>query len=159
MDTKPTAMQHCGAAGLPCQPRARAAAIASPLGCPSRARPVPVDVRSADWSEEVAPFWGEVIKSAFTTEGVAGLLKAGWTTIKGALVRWRAGRGEGRAGGAGAGLAGGRQAGPARAAGVRQQMVPAALPPAWLQVMPLMAQGFQMGLVKFVAITGRKPQA
>jgi hypothetical protein len=27
-----------------------------------------------------------------------------------------------------------------------------------LQVMPLMAQGFRMGLVKFVLITARKPQ-
>ena len=40
------------------------------------------DVRSDDWSEEVSPFWGEVIKSALTAEGIAGLLKAGWTTIK-----------------------------------------------------------------------------
>jgi tocopherol O-methyltransferase len=44
-----------------------------------------------------------------TPAGVSGLLRAGWTTIKGALV------------------------------------------------MPLMAQGFRMGLVKFVLITGRKP--
>lgn len=70
-----------------------------------------VDVKTEDWSEEVAPFWGEVIKSALTTEGVLGLLKAGWTTIKGALV------------------------------------------------MPLMAQGFRMGLVKFVLVTGTKSQA
>lgn len=68
------------------------------------------DIKTADWSEEVAPFWGEVIKSAFTAEGIAGLLKAGWTTIKGALV------------------------------------------------MPLMAEGFRMGLVKFVLITARKPE-
>ncbi len=39
-------------------------------------------MRSDDWSEEVSPFWGEVIKSALTAEGIAGLLKAGWTTIK-----------------------------------------------------------------------------
>lgn len=45
------------------------------------------DIKTADWSEEVAPFWGEVIKSAFTAEGIGGLLRAGWTTIKGALVR------------------------------------------------------------------------
>lgn len=50
------------------------------------------DIKTADWSEEVAPFWGEVIKSAFTAEGISGLLKAGWTTIKGALVRIPAGR-------------------------------------------------------------------
>lgn len=40
------------------------------------------EIRSADWSEEVSPFWGEVIKSALTAEGIGGLLKAGWTTIK-----------------------------------------------------------------------------
>jgi tocopherol O-methyltransferase len=43
-------------------------------------------VRTADWSDEVAPFWGAVIQSAFTTQGLMGLFKAGWTTIKGALV-------------------------------------------------------------------------
>lgn len=46
-------------------------------------------MKTTDWSAEVAPFWGEVIKSAFTAEGVSGLLKAGWTTIKGALVSLR----------------------------------------------------------------------
>lgn len=66
------------------------------------------DIKTADWSEEVAPFWGAVIQTALTTQGVAGLMKAGWTTIKGALV------------------------------------------------MPLMAQGFKMGLIKFNVITGRK---
>ena len=46
-----------------------------------------IGIKTADWSVEVAPFWGEVIRSAFTSEGFSGLLKAGWTTIKGALVR------------------------------------------------------------------------
>ena len=46
----------------------------------------PPDIRVADWSEEVAPFWGAVIRSALTAEGVAGLLKAGWATIK--VQRW-----------------------------------------------------------------------
>lgn len=69
-----------------------------------------VDIKTADWSNEVAPFWSEVIRTALTARGLAGLFKAGWTTIKGALV------------------------------------------------MPLMAQGFKMGLVKFVLITGRKPE-
>ena len=41
------------------------------------------DIKTADWSNEVAPFWGEVIKSAMTSEGIIGLFKAGWTTIKG----------------------------------------------------------------------------
>jgi tocopherol O-methyltransferase len=66
------------------------------------------NVRTADWSNEVAPFWGEVIKSALSVKGVVGLLGAGWTTIKGALV------------------------------------------------MPLMAQGLKMGLIKFALITGVK---
>jgi tocopherol O-methyltransferase len=66
------------------------------------------EVRTADWSNEVAPFWGEVIKSALSVRGVMGLLGAGWTTIKGALV------------------------------------------------MPLMAQGLKMGLIKFALITGVK---
>lgn len=50
------------------------------------------DIKIADWSNEVAPFWGEVVKSALTSEGILGLLKAGWTTIKGVYVvggaRW-----------------------------------------------------------------------
>lgn len=44
------------------------------------------DIKTADWSEAVKPFWGAVIKSALSTAGIAGLFKAGWTTIKGALV-------------------------------------------------------------------------
>ena len=36
------------------------------------------DVRTADWSAEVAPFWGAVIRSALTADGVLGLLRAGW---------------------------------------------------------------------------------
>lgn len=44
------------------------------------------DIKTADWSEMVSPFWGAVIKSALSTAGVSGLFKAGWTTIKGALV-------------------------------------------------------------------------
>ena len=39
-------------------------------------------IKVDDWSEEVAPFWGEVIKSALTAEGVMGLFKAGLTTLK-----------------------------------------------------------------------------
>ncbi len=39
-------------------------------------------VRTADWSEEVTPFWSEVIKTALTPAGVGGLVKAGWGTIK-----------------------------------------------------------------------------
>ncbi|GLI70558.1 hypothetical protein VaNZ11_015480 [Volvox africanus] len=70
-----------------------------------------VDIQTRDWSEEVSPFWGAVIATALTSEGVTGLLRAGWTTIKGALV------------------------------------------------MPLMAEGFRRGLIKFNVITGRKSAA
>lgn len=44
------------------------------------------EIKTDDWSELVAPFWGAVIETALTPEGIAGLLKAGWTTIKGSLV-------------------------------------------------------------------------
>lgn len=40
------------------------------------------DIRTVDWSAEVAPFWGAVIQTALTGQGLAGLLRAGWTTIK-----------------------------------------------------------------------------
>eukprot|EP00967_Tisochrysis_lutea_P087324 scaffold123466_cov22-Tisochrysis_lutea.AAC.1 len=40
------------------------------------------DVRTADWSDEVAPFWKAVIQTALSGAGFAGLLRAGWTTIK-----------------------------------------------------------------------------
>ena len=68
------------------------------------------DVRVDDWSEEVAPFWGAVIRSALSVRGVLGLLGAGLSTIRGALV------------------------------------------------MPLMARGLRMGLVRFALITGVKPR-
>jgi len=45
-----------------------------------------VDVRTADWSEDVAPFWGAVIQTALTAQGFTGLAKAGLQTIRGALV-------------------------------------------------------------------------
>ncbi|MEW5312065.1 MAG: hypothetical protein WDW38_003724 [Sanguina aurantia] len=43
-------------------------------------------IRSTDWSKEVAPFWKAVIQTALSAAGFQGLMKAGWTTIKGALV-------------------------------------------------------------------------
>ncbi|BAY34851.1 type 11 methyltransferase [Nostoc carneum NIES-2107] len=43
------------------------------------------NVRTADWSQAVAPFWDFVIDSAFTPKAIWGLLTAGWTTIVGAL--------------------------------------------------------------------------
>ncbi|KAG6437352.1 hypothetical protein SASPL_102266 [Salvia splendens] len=44
------------------------------------------DVKSADWSDNVAPFWPAVIKSALTWKGITSLLTSGWKTIRGALV-------------------------------------------------------------------------
>ncbi|MBD2213031.1 methyltransferase domain-containing protein [Nostoc linckia FACHB-104] len=43
------------------------------------------NIRTADWSQAVAPFWDFVIDSAFTPKAIWGLLTAGWTTIVGAL--------------------------------------------------------------------------
>ena len=39
-----------------------------------------------DWSEEVSPFWLEVIKTALQPEGMLGLLQAGPQTARGAAV-------------------------------------------------------------------------
>ncbi|PKA64130.1 putative tocopherol O-methyltransferase, chloroplastic [Apostasia shenzhenica] len=44
------------------------------------------DVRTADWSENVAPFWPAVIRSALTLRSFISLLQSGWKTIRGALV-------------------------------------------------------------------------
>lgn len=101
------------------------------------------DVRTEDWSQDVAPFWGAVIRcvvrcphllctgirarcapigltvpksavgtrrTALSPRGLAGLLKAGVGTLRGALV------------------------------------------------MPLMSQGFKMGTIKFQAVTAQRPQ-
>ncbi|MBD2253721.1 methyltransferase domain-containing protein [Nostoc parmelioides] len=43
------------------------------------------NIRTADWSQSVAQFWNIVIDSAFTPQAIFGLLRAGWTTIQGAL--------------------------------------------------------------------------
>lgn len=43
------------------------------------------NIRTADWSQAVAPFWNVVIDSAITPQAIFGLLRAGWTTIQGAL--------------------------------------------------------------------------
>lgn len=59
----------------------------------------------------MAPFWGEVLSSALSMEGIRGLGGAGWDTMKGALV------------------------------------------------VPLMQRGYEMGVIKFVIITGKKPVA
>ncbi|KAL2329279.1 hypothetical protein Fmac_022706 [Flemingia macrophylla] len=44
------------------------------------------DVKSADWSPFVAPFWPAVIRSALTWKGLFSLLRTGLKTIKGALA-------------------------------------------------------------------------
>lgn len=44
------------------------------------------DIKAADWSENVAPFWPAVIRSALTWKGLTSLLRSGWKTIKGALA-------------------------------------------------------------------------
>ncbi|XP_071926494.1 gamma-tocopherol methyltransferase, chloroplastic-like isoform X2 [Coffea arabica] len=44
------------------------------------------DIKAADWSEYVAPFWPAVIRSALTWKGITSLILSGWKTIKGAMV-------------------------------------------------------------------------
>jgi tocopherol O-methyltransferase len=68
------------------------------------------DIKNEDWSKYVTPFWPAVMKSALSVQGLMGLAKSGWTTVKGALA------------------------------------------------MTLMIQGYQRGLIKFAAITARKPE-
>jgi tocopherol O-methyltransferase len=43
-----------------------------------------VNIKSADWSPAVAPFWGAVINSALSVKSIIGLMRSGWGTIKGA---------------------------------------------------------------------------
>lgn len=43
------------------------------------------NVRTADWSTAVAPFWNVVIDSAFNPTAILGLLLSGWGTIQAAL--------------------------------------------------------------------------
>ncbi|MEO1209002.1 MAG: methyltransferase domain-containing protein [Cyanobacteria bacterium J06638_20] len=51
------------------------------------AQTLPVqNIRTADWSTAVAPFWDEVIDSAITPAAILGLLRSGWTTIRGAFA-------------------------------------------------------------------------
>jgi hypothetical protein len=44
------------------------------------------NVKTADWSDNVSPFWGEVVETAVSPSGISGLLTAGWDTLKGAMV-------------------------------------------------------------------------
>lgn len=43
------------------------------------------NIRTADWSKAVAPFWDVVIDSAFNLQAIVGLLLSGWGTIEAAL--------------------------------------------------------------------------
>ncbi|OKH32040.1 SAM-dependent methyltransferase [[Phormidium ambiguum] IAM M-71] len=43
------------------------------------------NIRTADWSKAVAPFWNVVIDSAFNLEVLIALLFSGWSTIQGAM--------------------------------------------------------------------------
>lgn len=44
------------------------------------------DIVSGDWSPEVKPFWGEVLRHTVSFQGLRGLVKAGPTVIRGAAV-------------------------------------------------------------------------
>lgn len=44
------------------------------------------NIRTADWSDAVAPFWDKVIESALNPTAILGVLMSGWTTIQGALA-------------------------------------------------------------------------
>lgn len=43
------------------------------------------NIRTADWSQAVAPFWDLVISSAFNPKAIFGVLTSGWDTIQAAL--------------------------------------------------------------------------
>lgn len=43
------------------------------------------NIRTADWSDAVAPFWDVVVDSALQPSAIFGLLTSGWTTIQAAL--------------------------------------------------------------------------
>ncbi|KAJ8771362.1 hypothetical protein K2173_026539 [Erythroxylum novogranatense] len=44
------------------------------------------DIKTADWTQHVAPFWPAVVRSALTWKGLTSLLRSGLKTIRGALV-------------------------------------------------------------------------
>ena len=96
-----------------------------------------VDIATDDWSEEVAPFWGAVIQTALTGQGLLGLMRAGWTTIK---------------------VGGETVLTPPTPTVISFPHFPPTLAWQGALVMPLMAQGFNMGLIKFNIITARKPK-
>lgn len=44
------------------------------------------NIKSADWTQHITPFWPAVIVSALSWKGLLGLASSGWTTIQGALA-------------------------------------------------------------------------
>jgi tocopherol O-methyltransferase len=44
------------------------------------------NIRTADWSTAVAPFWDVVISSALNPMAIIGLCRSGWKTIQAALA-------------------------------------------------------------------------
>ena len=54
------------------------------------------NLRIADWSQAVAPFWDRVIESAWEPKAILGLLASGWTTIEAALSMGLMSEGYGR---------------------------------------------------------------
>ena len=45
-----------------------------------------LDVKIADWSKAVAPFWGDVVKVAINPFVFLGIIATGWKTIEGAMA-------------------------------------------------------------------------
>ena len=45
-----------------------------------------VNIKREDWSDIIAPFWKAVIKSSLNLKSVVGLLKSGFSTIRGAYA-------------------------------------------------------------------------
>ena len=45
-----------------------------------------VDIKREDWSYIIAPFWKAVIKSSLNLKSVIGLMKSGFSTIRGAYA-------------------------------------------------------------------------
>jgi tocopherol O-methyltransferase len=44
------------------------------------------EVKTADWTPAVAPFWREVARATAKPGNIAGVLQAGWPTVKGAVA-------------------------------------------------------------------------
>lgn len=51
------------------------------------ARTLPLqNLRTADWSKAVAPFWDDVVRSALNPQVLWGIVTAGWKTVEGAFA-------------------------------------------------------------------------